>query len=140
MMAALSDPALLAAAFTASVFAAMGAFTLAGLVRALRTVRGRVVHLLTLACGSVALVVLALLALGIETGFGIVLGFAAGVGAICFWLVGALIARARPPWVDLLVILAATAFLTSYAAIADHDGTVPRVFPGLTLPGPDDPP
>lgn len=140
MAALLSDPALLAAAFTVSVFAVMGSVTLAGLVRALRRERGGVVHVLTFVLGSIALAVLVLLALGIDAGLGLVLGLVGALGAGCFWLVGALVARARPAWADLLVIVATLAFLASYAGVADGSGTGPRVFPGITIPGPDDAP
>ncbi|MBF9058871.1 hypothetical protein HKCCSP123_06710 [Rhodobacterales bacterium HKCCSP123] len=126
--------------FTASVFALVGSMALAGLIRAILGARGRILHLLTVAGGGVALVVLALLALGIDAGPALIPGFAGGLGAGCFWLIGALAARARPVWVDALVILASVAFFTSYAAMAEHAGEVARVFPGLTLPGPDGPP
>jgi hypothetical protein len=126
--------------FTTSVFAVMGSVTLAGLVRGLSGARGRAMHVLTVGCGVAALAVLALLALDIEAGPALVLGLAGGLGAGCFWLIGALLARARPVWVDALVILATIAFFTSYAAMAEHAGEVARVFPGLTIPGPDGPP
>jgi|GEM_PF-4647069 len=123
--------------FTASVFALVGSVTVAGLVRGLTGARGRVLHALTVAGGAAALVMFALLALGYEAGPALIPGFAGAFGAGCFWLVGALAARARPVWVDALVILATIAFFSSYAAMADHAGEVARVFPGLTLPGPD---
>jgi hypothetical protein len=139
MMAILTDPATLALAFTASVFAVSGAISLAGFVRVLGASRGRAVHLLTLGHGTVALAVLGLLAFGVDIGPGLILGLIGGLGAVCFWLVGALVARARPVWADLLVIASALAFLTSYAAIADSAVAVPQVFPGITLPSPGDP-
>ena len=126
--------------FTASVFAVMGSITLAGLIRSLTRARGRVLHLMTLAGGGVALVVLAALALGMEVGPALIPGFAGGLGAGVFWLIGALAARARPAWVDGLVILATIAFFSSYAAMSDHAAEVARVFPGLTIPGPEDAP
>lgn len=126
--------------FTTSVFALMGSVTLAGVVRSLSRARGRALHLLTAAGGATSLVVLALLALDIEAGPALIPGVIGGLGAGCFWLVGALAARARPVWVDALVIFATIAFFTSYAAMAEHAGEVARVFPGLTIPGPDSPP
>lgn len=139
-MAILYDPLLLAVIFAASVFAVSGSVTLAGMVRTRRRERGRIVHILTAANGAIALGVLGLLALGIDPGLGIVLGLVAGLGAGIFWLLGALVARARPVWVDLLVIVSTLAFLVSYAEIAADPGNVPSLFPGLTIPGPDAPP
>ena len=126
--------------FTASVFAVIGSVTLAGLVRTLLRARGQVLHVLTLVHGAVATAVLVLLAFGVDTGLGLILGLAAAVGAGGFWLIGALVARVRPTWVDFAVILSVLAFFTSYALMAEHAGEVARVFPGLTLPGPDAPP
>ena len=126
--------------FTASVFAVIASVTLAGLVRLLQRRRGRVLHLLALGSGTVALVELSLFTLGVDSGLGFVLGLAGGLGAGLFWLVGALVARARPVWVDLLVILSTLAYLASYALIAEGAGSGPGVFPGITIPGPDDPP
>ncbi len=139
-MAILYDPLLLALVFAASTFAVFGSATLAGVMRAQRRERGRIVHILTAANGAIALGVLGLLALGIDPGLGIVLGLVAGLGAGLFWLVGALVARARPVWVDLMVIVSALSFLVSYAEIAADPGNVPSLFPGLTIPGPDAPP
>ena len=132
--------ALLPHVFTASVFAVMGSMTLAGLVRALRRAPGQALHALTLVSGGIATAVLVLLAIDIDTGSGVIAGFAAAVTAGVFWLIGALVARVRPAWVDLLVIVSTIAFFASYAAMSDHAGEVARVFPGLTLPAPDTPP
>ncbi len=126
--------------FTASVFSLIGSMTLAGVVRTALRARGRALHVLAATSGTVGLAVLALLALGIEAGPALIPGLAGGLGAGCFWLVGALAARARPVWVDVIVILSTIAFFTSYAAMSDHAGEVARVFPGLTIPGPGGPP
>ena len=140
MGAALSDPFLLDLLFAASVLAMIGSVTLAGLIRTLRRERGRVLHILAAAQGAIALVVLVILALGIDPGLGIVLGLIAGLGAGLFWLVGALVARARPVWVDLLVVLSTLAYLAGYALIAEGAGSGTGVFSGITIPGPDAPP
>lgn len=136
MTGLLSDPGQVALAFTTSVFAVMGAVTLSGAVRFFTRRPGRVLHLLTLASGVAALVLLGVLSAGIDAGPWLIPGFAAVLAAGAFWLVGALVARARPPWLDLAVILSVLGFLTAYAAMADRPGEVPAVFPGLTAPRP----
>jgi hypothetical protein len=136
----LRDPANLALALTVSGFAVAGSVGLAGLMRLLHGVRGRVLHALTLVSGLVAIATLALLAWDIDPGLGLIAGIAAGLGGGCFWLMGALVARARPVWVDALVILALLAFFTSYAGLAESADAVERAFPGLTPTSPADAP
>ena len=136
MSALLSDPVVLAVVFTICAFALMGSITLAGLMRALRRERARTLHRLTAVQGAIGLVILALVTLGIDTGLGIILGLIAGFGAVLFWLIGALVTRARPAWVDLLVIVSTLAFLASYSLMAEGAGNGPAVFPGITITGP----
>jgi hypothetical protein len=137
MAGVLADPLLQAILFAASVFAVIGSVTLAGLIRTLQRERGRPLHVLATILGTIALGMLVILALGIDPGLGIVLGLIAGLGAGLFWLVGALVARARPVWVDILVILATLAYLASYAVTAEGAGSGPGVFSGITIPRPD---
>ncbi|NKX45884.1 hypothetical protein [Roseicyclus persicicus] len=131
----LSDPGTLALVFGGTVFALTGALALSGAVRLATRARGRVLHALTLAAGAVALGVLVLSAAGVDLGLGAILGLAAGVVAVPFWLMGALAARVRPAWVDLLVIVAALAYFTAYAQIAEAPGGVPPIFLGIAPPG-----
>lgn len=134
MVAALHDPALLALAFTVSVFALTGALTLAGIVRIVIRARGRIMHWLTLGAGGIALGTLGAVAFGLDPDPASPIGLVAGVAAPLFWLIGAALARVRPAWVDVVVIVAGLAYFTVYAEIADRPGAVPPVFSGVTLP------
>ncbi|MEQ8367672.1 MAG: hypothetical protein RIB61_13280 [Roseicyclus sp.] len=126
----------LALIFSLSVFALVGTLTLAGVVRWMTRASGRVVHLVTGLCGAGALAFLTLSTLGVDTGLGALAGLAAGGVSVLFWLAGAAVARARPVWVDMLVIVAALAYFTAYAQMPDQAGGVPPVFSGVALAAP----
>lgn len=114
--------------FTLITVIALATLALAGTMRLVSGARGGILHLLTLGNASVALAILALQYLGAQLGFFTVLGLIGGVSALGFWLLGAALARARPIWVDLCVILAVIALFAGYARIADQDGRVPALF------------
>lgn len=114
--------------FTLITVIVLAALALAGLVRLVTRARAGLLHLLTLANASAALAILALQYMGVQLGFFTVLGLIGGVSALGFWALGAALARARPIWVDLCVILSMIALFASYAGIAEHDGRVPALF------------
>jgi len=139
-MALALDPALLRLAFTVSTILVACSVTLAGLVRGRRRMRGAMIHALTMAHGAIALVVLLLLALGAEIGLGLFIGIVAGLGAGCFWLIGALVTRGRPAWADLVVIASVLLCLTTYALIGEDARAGAAVILGQGQPAPEAPP
>ncbi|MCU4654755.1 hypothetical protein N8I71_18100 [Roseibacterium sp. SDUM158016] len=112
----------------------------AGALRWRNGARGRPLHIATAVFSAVALAALAALALGSHAAAAILAVPLAALVAGPAWLVGALLARARPPAADLGVIAATLLFVAASALVTSTPGARMPGFFAMTIPGPDDPP